>query len=237
MIDLKPSCFSFVGMTDTPFFDRLRADTAGPWSRYIRHPFVLALGDGSLAEQKFKNFLVQDYLFLSQYARAYVLLAYKLDEPDDMRAALATADALLTGEMPLHVRYCAGWGLAEAQMRAAPAALEMIAYTRYVLELGQAGDALDLMVALAPCIAGYAEIGAMLNEQLRPGNPYADWIAAYAGPEYNRSVAEAMAMLERLALRRGGAARYDALLSIFAQATECEAAFWEIGWRGEAKPS
>jgi thiaminase/transcriptional activator TenA len=237
MIDLKRLGFSFVGMTDTPFFDRLRADAAGSWSRYIRHPFVLALGDGALAAHKFRSFLVQDYLFLIQYARAYVLLAYKLDEPDDMRAALATADALLSGEMPLHVRYCAGWGLGEAQMRAAPAALEMIAYTRYVLELGQAGDALDLMVALAPCIAGYAEIGAMLNEGLRPGNPYADWIAAYAGPEYNRSVAEAMAMLERLAVRRGGAARYDALLNIFAQATECEAAFWEIGWRAEAKSS
>jgi thiaminase (transcriptional activator TenA) len=224
-------------MTATPFFDRLRADAAGPWSRYVRHPFVLALGDGSLPEQKFRNFLVQDYLFLIQYVRAYVLLAYKLDEPADMRAALATADALLTGEMPLHVRYCAGWGLTEAQMRLAPAALEMIAYTRYVLELGQAGDALDLMVALAPCIAGYAEIGAMLNAELRPENPYADWISAYAGPEYNRSVAEAMAMLERLAVSRGGAARYGALLKIFAQATECEAAFWEIGWRGEAKTS
>ena len=224
-------------MTATPFFDRLRADAAGPWARYVRHSFVLALGDGSLPEPRFRRFLVQDYLFLIQYARAYVLLAYKLDEPEDMRAALATANVLLTGEMPLHVRYCAGWGLDEAQMRAAPAALEMIAYTRYVLELGQAGDALDLMVALAPCIAGYAEIGAMLNEGLQPGNPYAEWIAAYAGPEYNHAVAATMAMLERLALRRGGAARYDSLLKVFAQATECEAAFWEIGWRAGAKTS
>jgi thiaminase (transcriptional activator TenA) len=224
-------------MTATPFFDRLRADAAGHWSRYIRHPFVLALGNGSLPGEKFRSFLVQDYLFLIQYARAYVLLAYKLDEPADMRAALAIANVLLTDEMPLHVRYCAGWGLDEAQMRAAPAALEMIAYTRYVLELGQAGDALDLMVALAPCIAGYAEIGAMLNAGLRPGNPYADWIMAYAGPEYSRSVAEAMAMLERLAVSRGGAARYGALLNRFVQATECEAAFWEIGWRAGAKTS
>jgi thiaminase/transcriptional activator TenA len=224
-------------MTETPFFDRLRADAAGPWSRYIRHPFVLALGEGVLPAEKFRNFLVQDYLFLVQYARAYVLLAYKLDKPEDMRAALATANVLLTGEMPLHVRYCAGCGLSEAQMRAAPASLEMIAYTRYVLELGQAGDALDLMVALAPCIAGYAEIGAMLNRELRPDNPYAEWIAAYAGPEYNQSVAATMAMLERLAVSRGGAARYEALLNVFIQATECEAAFWEIGWRADAKAS
>ena len=46
-----------------------------------------------------------------------------------------------------------------------------------------------------------------------------------------------MAMLERLAVTRGGAARYDALLNIFTQATECEAAFWETGWRADAKTS
>jgi thiaminase (transcriptional activator TenA) len=218
----------------TPFFERLRADASGPWSRYIRHPFVLALGDGSLPRAKFKNFLVQDYLFLIQYARAYVLLAYKLDDPAEMREALATANVLLTGEMPLHVRYCAGWGVSEAEMQAARASLEMLAYTRYVLELGQAGDALDLMVALAPCIAGYAEVGAMLNAGLRPDNPYAEWIQTYSGAEYTRSVADTLAMLERLAVSRGGAARYQALLKIFVQATECEAAFWETGWRAEA---
>ncbi len=218
----------------TPFFDRLRADAAAPWSRYMRHPFVQALGDGILPRENFRDFLIQDYQFLIQYARAYMLLAYKLDEPADMRAALATADVLLTGELPLHVRYCAGWGVSEAEMQAAPASLEMIAYTRYVLELGHAGDPLDLMVALAPCIAGYAEIGARLNVGLRPENPYAAWIETYAGPEYRQSVAEALAMLERLALSRGGAARYDALQKIFAQATECEAAFWETGWRAAA---
>jgi thiaminase/transcriptional activator TenA len=212
-------------------FERLLADASEPWSRYIRHPFVRALGDGTLARAKFQNFLIQDYLFLIQYARAYVLLAYKLDERADMRAAMATASVLLDAEMPLHVRYCADWGISEPQMAAAAPSLELLAYTRYVLELGLAGDALDLMVALVPCIAGYAEIGAMLAADLAPDNPYKAWIEAYTGPEYTASVATALAMLERVAVARGAAARYPKLLEIFIRATECEAAFWETGWR------
>jgi thiaminase/transcriptional activator TenA len=212
-------------------FERLLADASEPWSRYIRHPFVRALGDGTLARAKFQNFLIQDYLFLIQYARAYVLLAYKLDERADMRAAMATASVLLDAEMPLHVRYCADWGISEPQMAAAAPSLELLAYTRYVLELGLAGDALDLMVALVPCIAGYAEIGAMLAADLAPDNPYKAWIEAYTGPEYAASVATALAMLERVAVARGAAARYPKLLEIFTRATECEAAFWETGWR------
>jgi thiaminase/transcriptional activator TenA len=212
-------------------FERLRADAEDPWHRYTRHRFVLALGEGTLARENFQNFLIQDYLFLLQYARAYLLLAYKLDDPADMRAAMQTAIVLLESELPLHVRYCAGWDIAEPEMAAAPPRLELLAYTRYVLELGLAGDALDLMVALAPCIAGYAEIGTALSETTLPDNPYNEWIEAYSGPEYLNSVAGTLAMLERLWTTRGGAARYPKLLEIFTRATECEAAFWETGWR------
>ncbi len=53
-------------------------------------------------------------------------------------------------EMKLHVAYCAGWGLSEADMAAEPEAQATMAYTRYVLEKGLAGDLLDLQVALAP---------------------------------------------------------------------------------------
>jgi thiaminase/transcriptional activator TenA len=212
-------------------FGRLRQDATAEWQAYTRHPFVLALGDGTLPEAKFRNFLVQDYLFLIQYARAYALAAYKLDDRAEMRAALDTALFLLDGEMHLHVKYCAGWGIAEAEMAAASESLEVLAYTRFVLECGQAGDALDLMVALAPCIVGYAEIGAALAAAPVPGNPYQPWIEAYTGVDYTNSVRGAIEALDRLGARRGAADRYPALARIFRTATRLEAEFWNTGWR------
>src|SRR5207249_10931068 len=62
-----------------------------------------------------------------------------------------------------------------------------IAYTRFVLDRGLAGDRLDLEIALAPCMIGYAEIAAerMADPATRhDGNPYRDWLAMYAGDEY-----------------------------------------------------
>ncbi len=211
-------------------FGRLRADAGHDWQAYMHHPFVQALGDGSLARAKFQNFLIQDYLFLIQYARAYALLAYKQDNPADMQAALGTAMFLLNGELKLHVKYCAGWGIDEAAMAAAPESLELLAYTRFVLECGQSGDALDLLVALAPCIVGYAEIGAQLAAQSVADNPYQDWIDTYVGPEYRASVNQAITGIDALGQRRGAAARYSALLKIFRTATQLEAAFWNTGW-------
>jgi thiaminase/transcriptional activator TenA len=212
-------------------FGRLRADAAAEWHAYTRHPFVLALADGTLPAAKFRNFLIQDYLFLIQYARAYALAAYKMDDRAEMRAALDTALLLLDTEMPLHVTYCAGWGITEPEMAAAPESLEVLAYTNFVLECGHAGDALDLMVALAPCIVGYAEIGAALATAPAPGNPYQPWIDTYTGPDYTQSVHAAIEALDRLGTSRGATARYPALLRIFRTATRLEAAFWNTGWQ------
>jgi thiaminase (transcriptional activator TenA) len=211
-------------------FERLREGAGAAWTEYVRHPFVEALADGSLKHEAFRNFLVQDYLFLIQYARAYALLAYKLEELPDIQAALETAKALIETEMPLHVGYCAGWGITEEEMRAAPPSLEMLAYTRYVLEIGFTGDALELLAALAPCIAGYAEIGAWAAGEADSVNPYIDWIKTYTGNEYLESVNASLAMIDRIGATLGAGARLPRLQAIFTQATRLEAAFWQTGW-------
>ncbi len=56
----------------------LRVD-CGDWLAYVDHEFVRGLADGSLPEPSFRHYLVQDYLFLIHFARAYALAAYKLE--------------------------------------------------------------------------------------------------------------------------------------------------------------
>lgn len=213
-------------------FDRLRAAARPSWDRYVRHPFVAGMGDGTLPEESFRHYLIQDYLFLIHFARAYALAAFKADNLADMRAAARSMAAILDLEMSLHVKYCAGWGLDEAAMQAAPEAQGTLAYTRFVLERGLAGDLLDLHVALAPCIVGYAEIAANLLADPATkldGNPYGDWIAMYADPEYRAVAAAQVALLDRLSATRGGEARFSDLTRCFDAASRLEAGFWDMG--------
>ena len=142
-------------------FGRLRGGAGALWTGFTGHRFVRGLGDGTLPAPAFRRYLTQDYLFLIQFARAYALAGYKASRPADLRAA-SDGFAAILGELPLHVSHCAGWGLDEAGMAAEPEALETVAYTRFVLDCGAAGDLLDLYAALAPCVLGYAEIGPAL---------------------------------------------------------------------------
>ena len=217
---------------ETGFFAGLREAAGDDWRKYVEHPFVQELGDGTLPEAAFRHYLVQDYLFLIQFARAYGLAAYKADTLAEIRAAADGLKALVEVEMDLHRAYCADWDISEEALEAVEADGATLAYTAYVLERGLAGDLLDLRVALAPCVIGYGEIGARLAGDpatRTDGNPYGPWIEMYAGEEYQGFMRTEIESLGALAARRGGEARFARLAETFRTATRLEAAFWQAG--------
>ena len=216
------------------FFERLKTEAAAEWRAYTEHPFTAGLADGSLPETAFRHYLVQDYLFLIEFARAYALAVYKSPQLTDMREAAAGLSAILDVEMNLHVKLCAGWGLSPRDLEQAPPASETLAYTRYVLDAGARGDLLALRVALAPCVIGYAEIGARLaarHEASVQKNPYRVWVDEYAGAPYQEVAKAARAHLDRLAKLYVTPAREAELITIFKEATKLETDFWEMGGR------
>ena len=213
-------------------FPRLVKAAEEGWRAYIRHQFVLLLAAGELPEVCFRRYLVQDYLFLLHFARAWGLAVYKSDTLPEMRRAQRLVTATLDVEIGLHIDYCRGWGLSERALAAAPEERATVAYTRFVLDRGLAGDRLDLEVALAPCVVGYAVIATerMTDPQTRlDGNPYREWLEIYSGSEYQGLAREAEAALDEEFARRGGEGRFASMAANFALATGLEADFWQMG--------
>ena len=212
-------------------FDRLKADAAPQWADYTRHAFVEQLGRGSLPLNSFKHYLVQDYLFLIQFARAYALGVYKSQTVADMRQSLEGVKAILDVELDLHLELCDSWGMDRAEIETAPEDTPTMAYTRFVLDAGMAGDLLDLQAALAPCVIGYAEIGARLAGEGRDGedNPYQRWIQEYAGSAYQELAADFTGWLNATADQVLTEHRYPRVLSLFEKACRLESDFWQMG--------
>ena len=213
-------------------FGRLRAAHEDLWQAYCCHEFVSRIGDASLPEENFRYYLLQDYLFLIHFSRAWALAVFKSDTLEEMRAAASALDAHLNREINLHIRFCAGWGITEEEISLVEEARANMAYTRYVLDRGLSGDLLDLHVALSPCMIGYGVIGRnLVNEPAVPlaENPYREWIEMYGGEEYRQVAEEAVRHLDRLAASRLGPGRFESLSRTFREATSLEIGFWEMG--------
>jgi len=213
------------------------AASAKDWAAYTEHPFVKGLADGTLAEVSFQHYLIQDYIFLVHFTRAWAMAVVKSESLEEMKIAATTVDALVNVEMLLHVETCKKIGITEEQIFSAEEAFENLAYTRFVMDAGLSGDFLDLMAALAPCVFGYGVIGSTLANTASKDTPYQEWIDTYASEEYQDLCGVVGSMIEKAALARLGNEpeknpRWSALCKRFNTATRLEIDFWQMGLRG-----
>lgn len=213
-------------------FPKWREAAGQAWPAYTEHAFVQGLKDGSLPRAAFLHYLVQDYVFLIHFSRAWALAITKAETPEEMRLCAGTVNALINEEIALHIKTCAEAGISEAELFAAEERPENLAYTRYVLDAGHSGDFLDLMAALAPCVMGYGEIGARLITDHAPD--YAEWIGTYGAEDYQGVCHEVGALIDSAVARRLGDApeqspRWARLCQHFTMATKLEVSFWDMG--------
>ena len=83
-------------------FPLLKAKHKANWDDYTKHDFVLKLANNSLEQKVFLNYLIQDYLFLIQFTKAWSLAILKSDHLNEMKVAANTVNGLMNFEMDLH---------------------------------------------------------------------------------------------------------------------------------------
>lgn len=212
-------------------FHRLKSACSKEWDEYCNHSFVKGIADGSLPLECFQHYLVQDYIFLINFSRAYGLALYKTDDIEIMQASAQTAAKILS----ISVKdYCSEWDIPEFDLNKVQEATPNMAYTRYVLEKGLSGDILDLYTALAPCPIGYVDFGTrLMNDPAtkREGNPYYKWIKALTEEEVVKDANRHAELMERLAATHFSENRFDSLCKVFRQVVQLEISFWEMGMK------
>lgn len=212
-------------------FDQLKRACTDEWNAYCHHDFVNEIGDGTLPIESFRYYLEQDYVFLIHFSRAWALAAYKSASVSEMQWATEILHSTINTEMNLHIGFSERFGVSQEQLEKTKEAQANLAYTRFVLDKGLAGDLLDLYVALMPCVVGYAEIGNRLSLEFGSqlaANPYREWIEMYSSEEYQTLAIKSISVLERICRERGGMARVDELKATFRSATVLEEGFWSL---------
>lgn len=214
---------------------RLREAARPIWDRCLTHPFVTGIGDGTLPVEKFQYFMLQDYLYLFDYARVFALGVVKARDAALMRTFAQNVDAILGGEMKIHRAYMARLGISEEQVLAVQPALDNLSYTHYMLSVAERGSPMEIVAAILACSWSYAEIGQALAGI--PGaaeHPfYGEWIRGYASEDYTAANQALIELTDRLT---AGAeeAELAYLTGIFVNCSRYELGFWDMAW--ETRP-
>ena len=207
-------------------------DAADPvWEACLRHPFVTGIGDGTLDMEKFRYFMLQDYLYLFDYARVFALGVVKARDPELMRVFAANVDAILGGEMKIHRAYMKRLDITEEQVFAVKPALANLSYTNYMLSVAQTGGPMEIVASILACSWSYAEIGQTLAAI--PGaaeHPfYGEWIRGYASEEYAATNQALIELMDSLAAD-AGEEQLAYLTDVFVNCSRYELGFWDMAW-------
>ncbi len=207
------------------------------WDAQLRHPFVKALGKGTLSKRKFKYYIQQDALFLGELARVFAAAAQKAPDADSaLKFGKLFEDTILV-ERGLHEQYGKQWKMTPKQMAKVTMAPTNYAYTQHMLQVAHAGTAAEITVVALPCAWIYCVVGQHLLKSGPPSSkhPYRDWLMMYSSPEFAEVQQWMRNQIDKW-VSMAGEHEKQRMLKSFVTSSRYEWMFWEMAWREEVWP-
>jgi len=215
--------------------ERLWAGIEDVYAAILAHPFLRGLTDGSLPEEAFRHYVVQDAHYLRDYARALAVCGARAPDEDAVVMFCEHAAGAVEVERALHASFLADWGLDRSAVDAQPAGPTTLAYTSYLLATCHAGSWPEAVGAVLPCYWIYARVGEALLERGSPDPLFQRWIDTYGGEEFAGIVQAVLGVADRLG-EGLSAAEEERVARHFRATSRYEWMFWDAGWRREGWP-
>lgn len=212
--------------------ERLLSAAKEIWGAYNKHPFVLGIQDGTLDQEKFRYYIIQDYLYLEEYAKVFALGIAKAKSPETISLFSKYVTLLTEGEMDIHRGYMGRFAVSREELEATPRALDNLSYTSYMLRVAYEEGEAEVLAAILSCAYSYEVIARKIVER----NPaaldhpfYGDWVKGYADPHYSEANVLLLEMTDRLT-QHYTQQQIEHLTDIFVACSRYELAFWELAW-------
>ncbi len=217
------------------------SDTA--WERVARlrraiHalPFNRELADGTLSTERFRGYIVQDALYLGQYARILALAGARGPAGAVLRAFASCALEAVAVEQTLHEQYLAQFGVDAARVADAEPSPDCLGYTSFLLATAYHEPWEVLVAALPPCFWVYWDVGSAIADRADAANPYRAWIDTYADEVFGEAVRTVIGITDRAAAATTQAIQ-DRMLTAFVRSTQYEWLFWDGAYQQRGWPA
>ncbi|UCE83618.1 MAG: thiaminase II [Deltaproteobacteria bacterium] len=199
------------------------------YAKILEHPFVRGLTDGSLSEEAFLFYVIQDALYLRDFARGLAILGAKAPEDKWLMMFAEHARDTIQVERALHESFFKDWKLTEADVYTTPMAPNNLLYTSYLLRVAYERPFYEGMGAFLPCYWIYGEVGKELEKKGSPRALFSRWIETYASDEFTAIVQQVLDVMDQIAheLTEG---EKEMVRNHFITTSKLEYLFWDMGF-------
>ncbi len=212
--------------------EKMYANVQDIWPKYLTHAFVCEMAEGSLPLEKFRYYMLQDYVYLRDYIKIFAMSISKSDDFGEIEFLARNMMAILEETFRVHVPYMKRLGITDQEIRSVVPHIDNSSYSHYMICEAQAGDILSGLVALLNCSWTYAYIAEnMVKEYPHAAvhENYGDWFAGYVCEEYQQTNQSLMDMVDQLS-EAISETETKKLCEIFRKCSQYELKFWDMAY-------
>ena len=212
------------------FTDYLYENTKDIWEQYKSHPFIEGLRDGNLDKEKFRFYMIQDYIYLINHSKIFAIASLKSNDLENISKYAGFMDFTLNTEMKVHKRYMDRLGITKEEIEASKEGLVNLSYTNYMLSQAQMGGFEEVIASLLSCAWTYAFIGNFIdqgNPQAKNHDMYGTWVSMYIDEDFQASAERYKDDMNILA-KHMSPNKKEHILEIFKNCCLYELKFWDM---------
>jgi thiaminase/transcriptional activator TenA len=214
--------------------EKLKKDADSIWESIYVHPFVKELFEGTLPEQKFRLYILQDYHYLVASIRNFSLLASKAENVKTMKALIDLACIESMGELRAYENLLKTMDLTIDRAQNEENIQEAVSYISFLLSTSSLKSPEEGITAVLPCYWSYAEIAKFHETKLASNRNklYREWASYYFQEDYLNLVNK----IKRLVDQIREEFPYNKLRYVFTASSKYEYMFWNAVYHyGEPK--
>jgi thiaminase/transcriptional activator TenA len=218
------------------FSDQLRLRAERIWRAIDAHPFLCELHAGTLPMNRFIYFILQDYVYLLDFAQVLAQGAAKSPDLETLELFCRHALGAVEVERSFHASFGKSLGLTRGQLDEVSKGPMTQAYIGHLQSVARGGTLGEIVAAVLPCYWIYGEVGKRLYKN-RPRQPkiFREWIEIYASETFWRPVREQIQLMDRLGAKAKGSDK-RIMAEHFILSSRYEYLFWEQAYRLESWP-
>ena len=169
------------------FSEMLFSETEDLWKEAVNKPFVKKMADGTLETEKYRRYMLQDYLYLTDY----IELLREISESTEKKSLRSFLEKILRETQEeaerVHLPAMRELGIGDTDIQNVVMAQVLQEYVGYMKQQLREEGFVGGLVALLQCSWAYAYIGQTVSEreaERLSASPYKSWFASYTCASY-----------------------------------------------------
>lgn len=214
------------------FMEKIVEKNIPIWDACAATPFIREMKSGELLPEKFRQYIIQDSIYLKNYARVCGKALYHSVSLKDIQTWYSMLSLVTEEESLVRLSYLEKYGLTDQDIEKIEPLSENKRYIDFLICTAERGDIPEILMAVLPCMLSYSYI--FRKAAGEPGisaSVYFDFIQDYAEDKYFEDCRRWCDFADE---KCGNLPekKQEELCGIFRRGSLLELEFWEMAYGG-----